>query len=78
MVDAQIRIGQARGRCCKGCGHIWQNNIRSCAKTHTIWGKPQDLAISPDPPPDLPISLGVVGIEDLGADLGKLPDLGGS
>ena len=39
-------------------------------------GKPQDLAISPDPPPDVPIFLGVVGIEDLGADLGKLPDLG--
>ena len=56
--------------------HLAKQHPLVCKNQQDL-GKPQDLAISPDPPPDLPISLGVVGIEDLAADLGKLPDHGG-
>ena len=62
-----------------------QGLLSHLAKQHPVvcknpqdLGKPQDLAMFPDPPPDVPIFLGVVGIEDLGADRGKLPDLGGT
>ena len=59
VVDVQIRIGQARGRYCEGCGHIWQSNIRSCAKTHKIWENHEIRQFPQIRPPDLPISLGI-------------------